>query len=141
MIGPPPTNHAPPIDNICTDGIINGTMKKLRSKAIGMSFYWLNYCECQRKFHIHWRRGTDNLANYFTKHHSPTHNRLMHSKYILYLHRTNSELEFPWKHPSHVFNEGVLICASSPPPGSSLTTTCYLYPLQVLLFCLRVTLN
>ena len=40
-------------DNICTDGIINGTMKKFRSKAIGMSFYWLNYRECQRKFHIH----------------------------------------------------------------------------------------
>jgi hypothetical protein len=41
----------------------------------------------QGQFVVHWRQGSDNLANYFTKHHSPTHHRLMRGRYLLKLHR------------------------------------------------------
>ena len=49
--------------NSCADSIINGTMKQRRYKSIDILFYWLKYYEFQGKFHIHWRRGTDKLAN------------------------------------------------------------------------------
>jgi hypothetical protein len=32
----------------------------------------------------------DNLADYFTKHHSPSHHRLMRSRYLVNLHRPAS---------------------------------------------------
>ena len=113
------------VDNSCAYGIINSTMKQNRCKAIEMSFYWLQDHECQGKFHIHWRRGTDNIADYFTKNHSPLHHCRTSSKFLLHLNYTEFELEVPWKHPSRVFDEGLLIGASSPPIGYSLPPTGY----------------
>jgi hypothetical protein len=52
-----------------------------------MRFYWVRDRVAQRHFVVHWRRGADNLADYFTKHHSPSHHRLMRSRYLLDLHR------------------------------------------------------
>lgn len=66
-------------DNACAAGIVNDTVKQRRSKAMDMRFYWIRDRVAQGDFLIHWRRGTDNLADYFTKHHSPAHHRLMRS--------------------------------------------------------------
>jgi hypothetical protein len=74
-------------DNACAAGILNETVKQRRSKAIDMRFYWLRDRVKQNQFIVHWRRGTDNLADYFTKHHSPSHHRLMRSRYLLPLHQ------------------------------------------------------
>jgi hypothetical protein len=74
-------------DNACASGIANDTVKQRRSKAIDMRFYWIKDRVQQGQFLVHWRRGTDNLADYFTKHHSPTHHRLMRSRYLLELHK------------------------------------------------------
>jgi hypothetical protein len=90
-------------DNACAAGIANGTVKQRRSKAIDMRFYWIRDRVAQGQFVVHWRRGTDNLADYFTKHHSPAHHRLMRSRYILDLHRPSAPVRG---------GEGVLI-----PPG------------------------
>jgi hypothetical protein len=73
-------------DNACASGIANNTVKQRRSKAIDMRFYWIKDRVKQGQFLVHWRRGTDNLADYFTKHHSPAHHRLMRSRYLLELH-------------------------------------------------------
>jgi hypothetical protein len=70
-------------DNLCAAGIANGTVKQRRSKAIDMRFYWLRDRVAQGQFLIHWRRGADNLADYFTKHHSPAHHRRMRPQYLL----------------------------------------------------------
>jgi hypothetical protein len=85
--------HATPIqtDNACAAGIANNTVKQRRSKAIDMRFYWIRDRVNQGQFLVHWRRGTDNLANYFTKHHSPSHHRLMRSRYLLELHKPVKE--------------------------------------------------
>jgi hypothetical protein len=117
------------VDNSCAAGIVNDTVKQRRSKAIDMRFYWLKDREQQNQFHIHWRKGSDNLADYFTKHHSPMHHRRMRAKYLLALHRsdfisaktstigvTQSSLSLP--RAKIVSGEGVLIGGSSPPPGS-----------------------
>jgi hypothetical protein len=74
-------------DNACAAGIINDTVKQRRSKAIDMRFYWVRDRVRQQQFLVHWRKGSDNLADYFTKHHSPSHHRLMRSRYLLDLHR------------------------------------------------------
>jgi hypothetical protein len=74
-------------DNACAAGIANETVKQRRSKAIDMRFYWIRDRIKQGQFIIHWRAGKDNLAYYFTKHHSPAHHKLIRSRYLLELHK------------------------------------------------------
>ena len=40
-----------------------------------------------QQYVVHWRKGSDNLADYFTKHHSRSHHCLMQSPYLVNLHR------------------------------------------------------
>jgi hypothetical protein len=74
-------------DNACAACIVNGTVKQRRSKAMDMRFYWMRDRVSKGEFLVHWRRGSDNLADYFTKHHSPAHRCLMRSRSLLDLHR------------------------------------------------------
>ena len=60
-------------DGATANGIINGTVKQQRSKAIDMRFCWLKDRVQQGQFRIHWAPGEENWADYFTKHHSPAH--------------------------------------------------------------------
>jgi hypothetical protein len=64
-------------DNARAAGIANETVKQRRSKAIDMRFYWIRDRIKQGQFMIHWGAGKDNLADYFTRHHSPAHHKLM----------------------------------------------------------------
>jgi hypothetical protein len=70
-------------DNACAAGIANDTVKQRRSKAIDMRFYWIKDRVKQGQFLVHWRRGADNNADYFTKHHPTSHHRVMRSQYLL----------------------------------------------------------
>jgi hypothetical protein len=69
--------------NTCAAGIINNALKQRRSKAIDMRFYWERDRVQQGHFLVHWRKGADNLADYFTKRHSPSHHLVMRSTYLL----------------------------------------------------------
>ena len=69
-------------DNTTANGIINGTVKQQRSKAIDMRFYWLKDRVEQGQFKIYWAPGDENWADYFTKHHSPTHHKKIRSVYL-----------------------------------------------------------
>jgi hypothetical protein len=69
-------------DNKCAEGIINGTVKQRRSKAIDMRFYWIQDRAAQGQFLIHWKPGIENLADYFTKHHAPAHHQRMRPIYL-----------------------------------------------------------
>jgi hypothetical protein len=73
-------------DNACASGICNETVKQRRSKAMDMRFYWIRDRVRQGQFLVHWRKGADNLADYYTKHHSPSHHRQKRSQYLLELH-------------------------------------------------------
>ena len=73
-------------DNKCAAGIANDTVKQKRSKAIDMRFFWIVDRIKQNMSLVHWRRGIENLADYFTKHHSPAHHRLVRSWYLHCLH-------------------------------------------------------
>jgi len=70
-------------DNEVAEGIINDRVKQRRSKAIDMRFYWVRDSVRQGHFKIHWKKGTENLADYFTKHHAPAHHTHMRPTYLL----------------------------------------------------------
>jgi hypothetical protein len=36
----------------------------------------------QKQFQIYWKKGSDNLADYFTKHHPASHHQRMRSRYL-----------------------------------------------------------
>jgi hypothetical protein len=69
-------------NNECAKGIANGTVKQKRSKAIDMRFYWIRDRVAQQQFQILWKKGANNLADYFTKHHPPTHHKQMRPLYL-----------------------------------------------------------
>jgi hypothetical protein len=67
-------------DNSTACGIMNRTVKQVRSKAskaIDMHFYWVRDRVEQGHFRIYWAPGVKNIADYFTKHHSPAHHCYM----------------------------------------------------------------
>ena len=59
------------VDNSMTNGFANKQIKQQRSKSMDMQFYWIQDRVAQKQFKVYWRPGPTNLANYFTKHHSP----------------------------------------------------------------------
>jgi hypothetical protein len=71
------------VDNACAVGILNDTVKQRRSKAMDMRFYWVKDRIAQGQFRIFWRAGKENLADYFTKHHSAAHHIAMRATYLV----------------------------------------------------------
>ena len=71
----PPTPIA--VDNTNAVGFIQDTIKQKRSKAIDMRFYWLKDRQKQGQINIYWSPGINNLADYHTKHHPPSHHKNM----------------------------------------------------------------
>jgi hypothetical protein len=69
-------------DNACAAGIANKSIKQRRSKAIDMRFYWIQDRVSNGEFRVYWQRGIENLADYFTKHHSPSHHRRHRNTYL-----------------------------------------------------------
>ena len=62
-------------DNLVATGILTDTVTQRRSKAMDMRFYWLKDRASQDQYHIHWKSGDKNLADYYTKHHPPAHHQ------------------------------------------------------------------
>jgi hypothetical protein len=69
-------------DNACAVGIANDTVRQKRSKAIDMRFYWVRDRVKEKQFVVYWQKGSDNDADYFTKHHPPSHHRVKRSRYL-----------------------------------------------------------
>jgi hypothetical protein len=63
-------------DNRTACGIVNGTMKQKRSKAIDMRYHWMKQRTNENDdFVIEWAPGKFNLADYPTKHHPAKHHQ------------------------------------------------------------------
>jgi hypothetical protein len=69
-------------DNTTATGYSNGTNKQKRTKAMDMRFYWIKDRVKQGQFNVYWGPGFQNLADYFTKHHSPAHHKRIRDVYI-----------------------------------------------------------
>jgi hypothetical protein len=74
-------------NNSVAKGIIDNTVKQKRSKAIDMRYYWIRDRVTQNEFTIHWKPGIVNLADYHSKHFSPTHHQYHRP---IYLHEPTS---------------------------------------------------
>ena len=80
------------VDNSTTNGFANKQIKQQRSKSMDMRFYWIQDRVAQKQFNVFWRPGPTNLADYFTKHHSPAHHRRERSTYLHCLNHLSSLL-------------------------------------------------
>jgi hypothetical protein len=67
----PPTSVT--LDNTTAVGFTNGTIKRNRTKAIDMRYYWLLDREAQQQFKFRWQPAHLNRADYPSKHHPPKH--------------------------------------------------------------------
>jgi hypothetical protein len=76
----PPTHME--TDNTTARGYSNGTIKQKRTKAMDMRFYWIKERVKQGQFNVNWGRGFQNMADYFTKHHSLAHHKRIRDVYI-----------------------------------------------------------
>jgi hypothetical protein len=47
-----------------------------------MRFYWIKDRVKQGQFNVYWGPGFQNLADYFTEHHSPVYHKRMRDIYI-----------------------------------------------------------
>jgi hypothetical protein len=64
---PPTPIH---IDNTTTVGIVNNTIKRQRSRAMEMRYFWLLDGKTQKYFKFYYMPGQENLGDYPSKHHT-----------------------------------------------------------------------
>ena len=69
-------------DNSTADGILNGTVKQKRSKALVMKLCWLKDRAAQGEFPIYWAPGAENLGDNYTKVHAPSHHKKVNPIYL-----------------------------------------------------------
>ena len=69
-------------DNTVACGIATDTVKMKRTKAMDMRFYWIRDRVRQGQFRVHWKRGSANYGDYFTKHHPPSHHKEVRPTYL-----------------------------------------------------------
>ena len=81
---PPTPIH---IDNTTAVGIVNNTIKRQRSRAMEMRYFWLLDQEAQRLFKFYHQPGQENLGDYVSKHHNAPGHRHVRPYYV---HTKNS---------------------------------------------------
>ena len=74
-------------DNSTALGVLTGTVKQQRSRVMDMRWYWVKDRIEQGQFKLLWAPGNTNFADYYSKHHSPTHHRITRP---IWLHESNS---------------------------------------------------
>jgi hypothetical protein len=62
-------------DNKTTNDLLTNKIIPKALKAMDMQFHWLRCRDAQGQFRYYWRPGTQNLADYFTKHHPASHHK------------------------------------------------------------------
>jgi hypothetical protein len=77
-------------DNKCAEGIANDSITLQKSKAMDMRFHWVRDRVRQEQFKVIWKKGSENIADYFTKNHPTSHYRMM--RHILVKSPTKEEM-------------------------------------------------
>jgi hypothetical protein len=60
-------------DNATAQALLTNKIMPMALKAMDMRFHWLRYHNAQGQCRYYWRTGTQNPADYFTKHHPASH--------------------------------------------------------------------
>ena len=58
------------VDNSTAVGIVNNTIKRQRSRAMNMRYFWLLCQEAQRILNVKWHPGHENLGDFPSKNHN-----------------------------------------------------------------------
>ena len=85
-------------DNSTANSFVHSNIKQKRSKTWDMRFNWLRNRSAHKEVAIYWDKGSKNDADYFTKHHPPSHHRTERPKYILQNHNMT---DYPLQLKSH----------------------------------------
>ena len=74
----------PPIpiksDNSTMTGFVNNNIQQKRSKSWDMRYHWLRDREIQKMIKIYWDKRSNNLADYYMKHHPTKYHHDVRSK-------------------------------------------------------------
>ena len=70
-------------DNSTAHSFVTANIRQKRSKTWDMQYNWLCDRATKKELFIYWDKGSNNDADYFTKHHSPVHHRATRPKFIL----------------------------------------------------------
>ena len=77
----------PPIpiktDNSTVYSFVNANIRQKWWNTWDMRYNWLRDRSSKKELFIYWDKGSDNNADYFTKHPPPAHHRIQHPKFIL----------------------------------------------------------
>ena len=67
-----PQNPSPlQTDNTTAEGVVNGTIVANKLKSMDLRFHCLRCQEAQNQFRFYLDKGSNNWADYSTKHHPP----------------------------------------------------------------------
>ena len=69
-------------DNKNANDLLTNKIMPKALKAMDMHFHWLWCRDAQGQCRYYWRPGTQNLANYFTKHHPASHHKASRPMYL-----------------------------------------------------------
>jgi hypothetical protein len=69
-------------DNKTANDLLTNKIMPKALKAMDMRFHWLRCRDAQGQFRYYWRPGTQNLADYFTKHHPASHHKASRPTYL-----------------------------------------------------------
>ena len=70
-------------DNSTAHNFVHNNMKQKKSKSWDMRFNWSRDKELHKTIKIFWRKGTENEADYSTKHFPPDYQKKMRERYFL----------------------------------------------------------
>ena len=70
-------------DNQTASAFVNNTLKAKRSKTWDMRYFWLKDRVSQSEFFIYWDKGSNNHADYWTKHWPAKYHQQIRPTYIL----------------------------------------------------------
>ena len=88
-MGHPQTKTEVITDNSTANSFVHSEIRVKCSKSWDMKHNWLRDRTAQNQFHIKWDKGIHNMADYFTKHHPPSHHQ---SKWYEYLEKKSSQI-------------------------------------------------
>jgi hypothetical protein len=78
----PPTGTPLETDNSTAHDILKTKVRMKRSKAFDMRYHWLKDRVARSQFNLYWAPGRQNNADYFTKHHPPSHHKEKRYQYL-----------------------------------------------------------
>ena len=88
------------LDNKTAVGIINNNVKQRRYKAMDIQFYWVCKWEQQKDTCVYWKLGSNNKADYPSKHHPIKHYQAIYKDYVInQIKKMKYQIKFGTKDP------------------------------------------